>query len=153
MTLKRAAGTRQRIWDTLRRARGPLSVAEIAKRAECNENTLRVYLSALRRHEYIEIADHQYILAKRTGSICPSYNAAKNELRDWNLEPPMAPEDLRQIWDLSGLTMRQFALALGMGEGTGTRLRQMIEGQRVIPDRVQEAAQRLRDNPSIAPAK
>jgi hypothetical protein len=140
MTLKRAAGTRQRIWDTLRRARSPLSVTEIAKRAECNEDTLRVYLSALRRHEYIEIADHQYTITKRPGPICPSSNAAKNEFRDWNLEPPMDPEDLRQIWALSGLTMRQFALALGMGEGTGTRLRQMIEGQRMISDSIRERA-------------
>lgn len=142
MRPKRTQGAsgRQAMWNLLR-AGDEVSLAEMAEASGSPNISAATYMSALVCHGYVErVGRGSFRLVRNTGKCAPSTNAAAGTLFDWNLNPPMAPDRLRAIWQNSGLTLNKFGVALGLSVGSGTRLKQMIEGGRPISPSVEAAA-------------
>ena len=126
------SGSRQRVWEALRRARSAQSYLEIAKRAEAEPLTAQRYLSALKKIGYVE-HDNQtflWLLTNNTGAIAPIINA-NGHFRDLNIDPPPSPSDLKNAISDSGLSIAQWCVRNNL-RGQDTRIRQMCEGSRPI---------------------
>lgn len=138
----RAGGARQRIWAALRR--GPASTSDLAAIAGCAEASVRGYLSVLAEHGYIATdGDGRRVLLRDTGPRSPAVSLSRRTVWDWNLRPPMAPAELRAIWQASGLSLNGFGVAIGVGAHKGTHIRQMIDGRRPVGPSIEAGARRL----------
>lgn len=145
----RPSGSRQKIWDQLRGAEKPLKPEQIADRAGAQKSTVRSYIHGLKAHGYVvQNADGAYKLIRNTGPIAPALNHTTKTLDDKNLNPPMPPEELKKIYEDFGGSLNKFADALGLGLGNGTRIRQMMTGQRLITVAVEKGADKLRKEKS-----
>lgn len=150
MTISRqkSGGARQRIWDVLR-AGQPVQISDIAHRGETSEISVRAYLNALEARGYIEFQHLGYVargpvrtaqLVRNTGPRCPSWSVHTNQFRDWNIDQPMSGADLGGEIAASGLSIRGWLVKHGLPPSEQTRVRQMINGQRPVSQKIANMA-------------
>jgi len=146
-------GGRQKMWDALRKAKAPLSAADLVEVSGSAESSVRSYLHELRRHGYLS-QEHEgsYVLIKNTGKRAPSVNMAERTLYDWNLNPPMTGKQLKALWEKSGLSIAQWARNAGMISETGAlghaarkggdthRIIEMFDGKRPVSPAIEAKA-------------
>ena len=142
-TISKSGRSRQRIWDALRKARRPLPAREIAVQAKADKVTVWGYLGGLKTAGYASDSEEGWSLLRNTGPRSPSLNVNTGQFHDWNLEPSMSRKELARAFKASGLSMNQFGVAVGLGENNGTRIRQMMDGQRPVSPKVEEGARKF----------
>lgn len=131
------ADTRQRIWDVLMFAHEPLSLSDIRGQADCASEPAERYLSAMKKAEYVSHERGSWALVKKTGPIALKINS-RGHYRDFNLDPPVLGEAIKQYRELRGLSLSQFGLMVYGYSGVSTRLREMENGTRPVSQRVEE---------------
>ncbi len=142
--ISKGGGSRQRIWNTLRKAKQPISVSKIADLVECAVQTAQGYLAGLKGHGYAENTDEGWSLIRNTGPRSPSINVNTGSFHDWNLAKAMTAKELKHIWKASGLSLSQFSAALGQSAANGDRIKHMISGQRPVSPMIEAAAEKLK---------
>lgn len=142
--ISKAGGSRQRMWDLLRKSKRPMSPHEISNLAGCALQTAISYLSGLKAHKYVENIDGEWSLINNTGPRSPSINVNTGSFHDWNLVKPMTGKQLEKIWQASELSLNQFGVAVGLGQFNGDRIKHMISGQRPVSPKVEAGALALK---------
>lgn len=133
-------GGRQAMWSTLRKADAPVDIETLAEKSGAAITSVRGYLRILAQHDYVQSTAGGFLLLKDTGKAAPSVSVNEGTLHDWNLNPPMPAKELRAIWKASGLSMRQFCLALGLNGNHQTKLRAMMDGKKPASPEVERRA-------------
>lgn len=150
MTISRnnSTGARQRVWDYMRGG-AARHISDVARAASASEISVRAYLNALEVRGYVEFEHLGYSgraqvrtarLIKDTGPRSPSWSVHTDDFRDWNLEPAMGGAELGALIRATGLSIRQWLAVHGVAPTTQTRIRQMVEGQRPVSQRIADLA-------------
>lgn len=144
---KGKGGGRQKMWNALRRGRA-VSSGELMSASGSAESSVRSYIAALVKHEYVQRQeDGLYLLVKNTGARAPSVNMAEGTLYDWNVNKPMSGKALQALWKKTGLSVTEWARQAGLGGSTdgmasqaAHRLIEMFDGKRPVSPTVEEKA-------------
>ena len=149
---RHSGGSRQTAWDKLHLA-DFATVEELGVAVGCPGSSLRPYVAALEKRGYVRrLATGHIHLDRYTGPRAPSWSVHTDDFRDWNLDPPMAGEELARLIDLSGLSIAQWVRAADLPRPHSTRVRQMINGQRPVTPIYADAATRLAKEATGQPA-
>jgi len=143
--------TAQRIWNVLRQG-NPWTAQALAVEARASAGYTGTYLIALKKHGYLEKTGEvsvqgrqtaaRWRLARNTGPAAPhlrAHAARIVNLWDPNLDPQMAPEELRAIRATSGLSLARFAVeALGWAPSSGRGVLYMERGVKPITPEIKK---------------
>ncbi len=147
---QKSGGARQKLWDILRAATEPCDVLDIYQKLGVTTNTLRPYINALAARGYIDVVEQKYDgpslvrmleLVRNTGPRAPSWTAATDAFRDWNIDPAMSGDELRKLIRATGLSDAEWLKKHNMSPTNSSRLRDMMSGKRPVSEAIADAAQ------------
>lgn len=137
-----------KLWSAIRDTDASWTVPEISKKVKVPAGPTRIYIALLRAYGYVEpVGSIQpetkhagwttvYKLVRNTGRRAPrgvKHGGRTVDLWDPNLDPPLPAREIKKIRRELGLTLADFAEAIGWQRTSARHVRSLETGEKPVP--------------------